>query len=66
MNTYHLKIYTPNGWVPETIKAVSFSQNRGAYYFWVRTQNDVVRDIAVYPLDKTIIESIEYQSQKDE
>jgi hypothetical protein len=35
-------------------------------YFWVRTQNDVVRDIAVYPMDKTIIESIEYQSQKDE
>jgi len=62
MNEYYLRILTYTGSYEVTIKARTFStttpnSSAAGFYRFVNTDDST---IACYPIDKTIIESVEY------
>lgn len=65
MNEYYLRILTYTGSYEVTVKANSFntqtSSSSSGYYKFVDSDNTM---IACYPIDKTIIESVEYNCDR--
>jgi hypothetical protein len=66
MNQYYLRILTYTGSYEVTVKAQSFSTTTSnssttGFYRFVDTDHST---IACYPIDKTVIESIEYNCDR--
>ncbi len=66
MNQYYLRILTYTGSYEVTVKARSFSTTTSSstttgFYRFVDTDDST---IACYPIDKTIIESVEYNCDR--
>ncbi len=61
MNQYNLKVLTENGTYDVSILAHGFSYSEaGCYYFYERDSESRKTEVAYYPIQKTIIESIDY------
>jgi len=62
MNIYYLRLITgASNMIDSEVKAkgVAWSES-GLYEFWTINENDQRVGVAYYPVDRTIIESIEY------
>ena len=61
MNQYNLKVLTGNGTYDVSILAHGFSYSEaGCYSFYERDSESRKTEVAYYPIQKTIIESIDY------
>ena len=64
MNRYHLKIVSIASLILETVvEADLVGWSEAGLYEFVKTNNGKREVIAYYPVDKTIIEKIEYNIQ---
>jgi hypothetical protein len=64
MNRYNLKVLTGNGTYDVSILAHGFIYaEAGCYYFYERDAENRKTEVAYYPIQKTIIESIDYDAE---
>ena len=62
MNIYYLRIITGTSTLLDAevkANAIAWSES-GLYEFWTTDENGKRKAVAYYPVDRTIIESIEY------
>jgi hypothetical protein len=60
MNKYHIEVMGSQ-WPIKEVIAEEFKINNGCYHFLIYQKESLnYREIAIYPIDKTIISDIEY------
>jgi hypothetical protein len=61
MNTYHILVIAGTSYMNRKVEAngVGWS-DAGLYEFWIMNADGTRYNVAYYPVNKTIIESIEY------
>jgi hypothetical protein len=67
MNRYHIQVITGESYMNRKVEAdgVSWS-DAGLYEFWVKTEKGFNKGVAYYPVNRTIIENIEFNIEEND